>query len=1266
MIQSSRVLKFLLSLIILINLNYLLRAQTVYGFGNGIMYKIEIDLYSCDEGCSVNSIGSTFCVSDGASFCPNGNMYGMSGSVIYQIDTITGACTQLFFDPPGQLMEGFACLQDSTFYSLDTEGNLYLYNINNNTAILVGSTGFDLYEGLTILNGEYYFPTPEGIVHLDPINPENSTYVVSWPIGDYIIASGMTASILCNTLIAINALEPELVTINIIEGSIEHLCHIPSDLWYLASNTEYNGQFECQVSLDLDCNDSSGASDADFNSLEFDCLSDGVIIADEDIKIQIDAIITEMRVEITGTIPNGLNEVLIMSGSVPAINANGSGTSMITLTNAGGAKMQDFKDALHLILYDNTSAFPIAGLRTVEVQFTTESGMMSNVATAFIQVNELPPIFIDLGPDYDGCEGESILLDAGNPGSDYVWSTGQTSQTITVDESGTYIVTVSDGTNCPNQDTIVIELLPLVHVFLEPDTEICDDEDATITIHTDSQYPITVTVETNFDGTFTFTDVTGNYSFGDSPDITTEYSITEVLTSELSCIDITESMQVIFVYPTFDHNIPIGICEGDSVLIGSFWVTDSGTYTIQLFTGEGCDSTIHYNVSFLPSFNVSQQQFTCDTSAVGIFITEINNPSGCDTIIETTVSLLPSDTTMISSSSCNSGSTGIFTQVLANQSGCDSIIITIVSLLPPADTIHLFQSTCDSSQLGVYQQILSDQTGCDSLVITTISAGVPDTSYLSTTSCDSASLGVFEDHFISQSGCDSTLFTTVTYSASDSSFINTASCNLADTGVFVQNLINRFGCDSIVTEIISLLPTDQTFITSNTCDPAQAGVILTTLTNQSGCDSVITETIELLPSDATNLFSSTCISSQSGVFVTDLINQYGCDSIITLTVSLVAADTSLISFKTCDPAQVGSTEELFTGQDGCDSLVISETSLYLLPVLNAVVSSEYNGYAISCFGESDGSAVANVTGTAPFIYIWSTGSTDPGIANVPEGLYAVTITDGNGCTTNSEVILIAPPEFSISLVVSQPDCFDQDKGSISVQQIGGIEPIRYSIDGINYQPSPVFNDLSGGTYQISVLDANDCEVKEIIWINVPLMVHVDLGDDLLILPGDTTIIEAIVNVPFDSLASITWSGLINPNCPDCLTQPVAPIITTTYSVTVTSNDGCADKDAMTLYVDKENDIYVPNIFSPNGDNVNDRLLISAGKDVERISSFIVFDRWGDMVFSANDFFPNDAGVAWDGKVKGRFLNPGVFAYRLIAVHNDGSSTFRYGDVTLLR
>src|SRR4030095_6812209 len=180
------------------------------------------------------------------------------------------------------------------------------------------------------------------------------------------------------------------------------------------------------------------------------------------------------------------------------------------------------------------------------------------------------------------------------------------------------------------------------------------------------------------------------------------------------------------------------------------------------------------------------------------------------------------------------------------------------------------------------------------------------------------------------------------------------------------------------------------------------------------------------------------------------------------------------------------------------------------------------------------------------------------------------------------------------------------------------------------------------------------------------MVNVDLGDDQTIKLGDTAIIEAIVDVPFDSLASIILSGLANPDCPNCLTQPVVPIITTTYSVIVTSVDGCMDQDSMAIFLEKNDEIYVPNIFSPNGDGVNDRLLINSGPDVEEISSLVIYDRWGNMVFSAVHFPANDPDYAWDGTLKDKPLNSAVFAYKLIVKMKYGRNEMKDGDITLLK
>ena len=143
-------------------------------------------------------------------------------------------------------------------------------------------------------------------------------------------------------------------------------------------------------------------------------------VADEDVRMFYDAIILTMTIRVTGFVPDGLNEVIDITGSIPGIDVSGQGTDILTLSNAGGAKSTDFIDALHLVRYINSALNPTAGERTIEVQFTTESGGMSNVAIAYIQVNELPSLVVDIGPDQMICEGDAATFNAGHPGATYL------------------------------------------------------------------------------------------------------------------------------------------------------------------------------------------------------------------------------------------------------------------------------------------------------------------------------------------------------------------------------------------------------------------------------------------------------------------------------------------------------------------------------------------------------------------------------------------------------------------------------------------------------------------------------------------------------------------------------------------------------------------------------------------------------------------------------------------------------------------------------
>jgi gliding motility-associated-like protein len=91
------------------------------------------------------------------------------------------------------------------------------------------------------------------------------------------------------------------------------------------------------------------------------------------------------------------------------------------------------------------------------------------------------------------------------------------------------------------------------------------------------------------------------------------------------------------------------------------------------------------------------------------------------------------------------------------------------------------------------------------------------------------------------------------------------------------------------------------------------------------------------------------------------------------------------------------------------------------------------------------------------------------------------------------------------------------------------------------------------------------------------------------------------------------------------------------------------------------------VFSPNNDGLNDIFFISGNeKQITKIKRFMVFNRWGEALYEAIDFLPNDPSKGWDGCFKNETMNPGVFVYFAEVEYIDGwVETFK-GDVTLIR
>jgi gliding motility-associated-like protein len=92
---------------------------------------------------------------------------------------------------------------------------------------------------------------------------------------------------------------------------------------------------------------------------------------------------------------------------------------------------------------------------------------------------------------------------------------------------------------------------------------------------------------------------------------------------------------------------------------------------------------------------------------------------------------------------------------------------------------------------------------------------------------------------------------------------------------------------------------------------------------------------------------------------------------------------------------------------------------------------------------------------------------------------------------------------------------------------------------------------------------------------------------------------------------------------------------------------------------------IANIFSPNGDGVNDELKIFIGSDIKEVSKFEIFDRWGSKVYNESNIISNNDQIGWNGIHKGNIVNPGVYIYVAIIEFTNGKVETKVGNVTVV-
>ncbi|MBX7240958.1 MAG: HYR domain-containing protein [Bacteroidia bacterium] len=320
-----------------------------------------------------------------------------------------------------------------------------------------------------------------------------------------------------------------------------------------------------------------------------------------------------------------------------------------------------------------------------------------------------------------------------------------------------------------------------------------------------------------------------------------------------------------------------------------------------------------------------------------------------------------------------------------------------------------------------------------------------------------------------------------------------------------------------------------------------------------------------------------------------------------------------------------------------------------------------------CFGALSGTATVTPNGgTAPYTYTWHTLTPDAytqSVTGIKAGNYLVTVRDQNLCNEVLTITVGEPARLRLQIADINPPYCDLPNGSASVAATGGTFPYAYTWNSAPPQTGQMMLDVPAGDYTAYVQDGNGCIDSVNMTLNntppaQPLFISEPLNAQPVLLQNATI---QFINQSIGA-SSYAWSfgdgfasGEENPV--HTYTNPGV------YNVTLIANNSygaCPVSYTLTYEIIPDGDIYIPNVFTPNGDGAND-VFGATGTGVS-VFEMQIFNRWGTIVKTMSSI-----ADTWDGKDKnGTDVQEGVYVYKLFIRLNDGRTLDKGGSVTLIR
>jgi gliding motility-associated-like protein len=323
---------------------------------------------------------------------------------------------------------------------------------------------------------------------------------------------------------------------------------------------------------------------------------------------------------------------------------------------------------------------------------------------------------------------------------------------------------------------------------------------------------------------------------------------------------------------------------------------------------------------------------------------------------------------------------------------------------------------------------------------------------------------------------------------------------------------------------------------------------------------------------------------------------------------------------------------------GCLATTSATVNVNTVPVLSV-------NAATICSGQN--AQLTATTSLSGGTYVWTPGNQNSSTINVtPLGTsnYSVSYSV-NGCSTTaiSNVSVNPVPFVSVSSVAI---CEGQIATLTATPSLTGgtflWTPTGQTASTISDSPQ------SSSSYQV-LYSLNGCTTSAVGIVTVnPL--------PIVVLSASSQTITSLEEV----LVSASGGGTYLWNTGETSSSiTVNPQLTTTYCATVTSVEGCSNNNCVTVFVKDISTLYVPNVFTPNNDGVNDMFFTPNTHIVKY--DLTIFNRWGQLLFSSEDPLKG-----WDGTFNGQIVPDGVYVYILNAKGADEVVYKKTGHITIIK